>query len=88
MLRAVAEDAEDGADLVNRIEWLFTDNEDKDASLILCSSVHKAKGLEADRVYILQDTLYLRGPSQEEDNIYYVAQTRAKGHLTMVSGLR
>ncbi len=88
MIRAIAEDAEDGGDLVNRIEWLFTDNEDKDASLILCSSVHKAKGLEADRVYILQDTLYLRGPSQEEDNIYYVATTRAKSHLTMVQGLR
>lgn len=87
MIRALAEESEDGADLVNRIEWLFTDDAE-DAGLILCSSVHKAKGLEADRVWILQDTLYLRGPSEEEDNIYYVATTRARGHLTMVTGLR
>lgn len=87
MIRALAEDAEDSEDLTNRIEWLFTD-EVEDSSLILCSSVHKAKGLEADRVWILQETLYLRGPSQEEDNIYYVATTRAKSHLTMVTGLR
>lgn len=86
MIRALAEEAEDVADLLNRIDWLFTD--DEEAEQILCSSVHKAKGLEADRVYILQETLYLRGPSVEEDNIFYVATTRAKNHLTMVNGLR
>lgn len=86
MIRALAEDSEDVNDLNNRIEWLFTD--DEEAEQILCSSVHKAKGLEADRVYILQETLYLRGPSEEEDNIFYVATTRAKSHLTMVNGLR
>jgi DNA helicase-2/ATP-dependent DNA helicase PcrA len=86
MIRALAEDSEDVQDLLNRIDWLFTD--DDEAEQILCSSVHKAKGLEADRVYILSDTLYLRGPSVEEDNIFYVATTRAKSHLTMVSGVK
>ena len=85
MVRAVAEDSDDLADLLNRIDWLFTD--DEDAEQILCSSIHKAKGLEADRVYILQESLYRRGPSQEEDNCSYVATTRARRHLTLVSGV-
>ena len=85
MLRALAEEAEHLDDLLNRIEWLFTD--DKDAAQILCSSIHKAKGLEANRVYILQESLYRRGVTQEEQNLDYVATTRAKQHLTLVTGV-
>ena len=85
MIRALAKEAEDVPDLVNRIDWLFVD--DPEAGQIMCSSVHKAKGLEAERVYILQESLYRRGVTQEEQNIDYVATTRAKRHMTLVTGV-
>lgn len=72
--------------LYKRIEEMFGD---ASAAYVLCSSVHKAKGLESDRVYILQDTLYPgKGgkDKQEEQNIEYVAVTRSKGALIWVNG--
>lgn len=72
-------------DLHNRIDWLFTDTSDADQ--ILCSSIHKAKGQEADRVWLLQETLYRRGVTEEERYCEYVAITRAKSHLTIVEGV-
>jgi superfamily I DNA/RNA helicase len=87
MLRALAEEAEDGADLLNRINWLFEEPINGVADHIVCSSVHKAKGLEAERVFVLQESFYRRGWTQEEANIEYVATTRAKSHLTFVTGV-
>jgi len=46
--------------------------------------VHKAKGLEASRVFLLEETLNTR--NREEENIYYVAVTRAKDQLTWARG--
>jgi DNA helicase-2/ATP-dependent DNA helicase PcrA len=59
---------------------------------ILLSSVHKVKGLEADRVYLLEQTFarhqeetrLFKAFSQEEANIEYVAITRAREHLIWV----
>jgi superfamily I DNA/RNA helicase len=86
-VRALAEDtdARNVGALVQTLGWLFEDNHD--SNTIICSSVHKAKGLEADRVYVLAESLYRRPGSdqdQEEQNIEYVAITRAKSHLTWV----
>lgn len=76
----------DGANSVreveNRIDALFTDDGLGQAGVITCSSVHRAKGLEASRVFILRNTL--RETSQEERNIIYVAVTRAKHTLVWV----
>ena len=51
----------------------------------MLSTVHKAKGLEADNVYLLA-TERMPHPlgGQEENNICYVAITRAKKNLFYV----
>lgn len=75
----------DGVDtvpqLITRISSLFREG----VNQVVCSSTHKAKGLEADRVWLLADT-YLRWPGQEEANLWYVALTRCKKDLVLVSG--
>lgn len=84
MLRALMEDAETMKEVMANCDYLFTD--DPDASQVVCSSVHKAKGLEANRVFILWDSLYRRGVTDEERNIEYVATTRAISYLGIVRG--
>lgn len=77
-------------EVTRRIEDLFTDAKDRPG--VRFSSVHKAKGLEAENVFILfpPDS----GPRMDrmqpwervqEDNIRYVAITRAIRVLTYVS---
>ena len=67
--------------LEQTIEALFAD--DGDAGSIMLSTVHRAKGLEANRVFVLRDTFRLTGP--EEKNLEYVAITRAKNDLRYVT---
>lgn len=67
-------------------------------NVVLFSSVHKAKGLERDRVFLLMGTFRAsfsghvdpragkRGDSAEELNLLYVAATRAKRSLVLVAG--
>jgi DNA helicase-2/ATP-dependent DNA helicase PcrA len=74
-------------ELLTRIDQLFNDTGagGKRASIV-CSSIHKAKGLEADRVFILEETLYPGGDKSvvDEQNLEYVAVTRAKKTLVSV----
>jgi superfamily I DNA/RNA helicase len=73
------------AELKDRLSNLFSEN--NVASSIVCSSIHKSKGLESNRVYLLADTLYPRGRTGEEErNIHYVGVTRAKRELVIVAG--
>lgn len=69
------------AQIIGEIERVFSSNGKGD---IMLSTVHKAKGLEADNVYILA-TERMPHPKatnpQEERNICYVAITRAKKNL-------
>ena len=83
-LITLATDAVTLEDLDRRIDLLFSDQVTDD-QVIICSSVHRAKGLEADRVFILSDTL--RADDLEELNIQYVAITRARKTLVYVHGL-
>ena len=69
-------------ELLTRINSLFSDN--NVGNSVICSTVHKAKGLESDRVFVLSDSF--RRSGEEEDNITYVAYTRAKAHLTLAQG--
>ena len=67
--------------IIEEIKRVFDGN---DSGAIMLSTVHKAKGLEADNVFILA-TERMPHPKatniQEERNICYVAITRAKQNL-------
>lgn len=65
----------------NNINEMFKDVEDN--KVVWLSSIHKRKGAEAKVVFILNDTL--RYSSISEENINYVAITRAKEKLYFVS---
>ena len=75
--------------LKSYIDKMFTDEKVKNA--VMLSTVHKSKGLEADRVIILlPEKLPLKFPKQQpwqlqqELNLKYVALTRAKKELIIV----
>jgi superfamily I DNA/RNA helicase len=109
-LKWLAEDATGVPGLTDRIENLFTD---EPGAAVIFSTVHKAKGLETNRVFILESTFgipipcecghrhYAKGCARrcgctkytadrkkqlEEQNIKYVAITRAKRELTWADG--
>lgn len=77
--------------VVEKIEAVFTDN--KQAPGIRLSSIHKAKGLEAERVFLLEPEgatvphPMAKTPWQREQemNLKYVAVTRAIKELVFVS---
>lgn len=72
-------------DLRLRLEKVF-DTSKKPEDSITFSTIHSAKGLEARRVFILSETLYLYGNvlDDEEKNLEYIAITRAKEELVWV----
>jgi superfamily I DNA/RNA helicase len=89
-IRVLCEGIEGVRMLTARLDDLFAD---KGADAVVCSSVHKAKGLEAGRVFILEPTLSPKLPPsvkpsearvREEQNIRYVAVTRAINELVWV----
>ena len=75
-------------DLIRKIEVIFTDN-DKDG--VCLSTIHKAKGLEADNVFILCPSLIPSKAAKKdweiaaEANLEYVAVTRARKSLNYIS---
>lgn len=77
----LCEGASSLTEVKKNISELFDD--DNEGRILLLSSVHKSKGLERERVFVLEDTL--KYSSQEEKNICYVAFTRAKKDLFLVS---
>lgn len=80
-------------DIIKGINNVFFDSDYVKKPSVICSSVHKAKGMEWDSVYMLQDTFGVTHPKQtpadkqEERNIQYVAITRSKNKLGIVHGL-
>ena len=72
------------AELLARLESLFVD--DGSGKRLMFSSVHRAKGLESERVFVFTETF--RNSSEEEQNLWYVAITRSKRELYLVEGVR
>lgn len=67
-------------DLINAAENIFSD-EDK-AGVVMCSSVHRVKGLQAETSVIIKPSIMpmktkTERDAQQERNIQYVAMTRA-----------
>lgn len=81
-LRSLCEGTNDLKVVLDNINRLFYDG--GDSNRVILSTTHKAKGLERDRVFMLTDT-YKPGKNIEEDNLTYVAYTRAKRELYLVS---
>jgi len=82
-LSALCEGLDTVTEVQGRIETLFSDEALSGA--IVLSSTHRAKGMEADRVFLLIDT-YRPGASAEEDNLLYVGITRARHELVYIEG--
>jgi DNA helicase-2/ATP-dependent DNA helicase PcrA len=81
------------ADLLAEIEGLFVDQDPaKPQAMLMLSTVHKAKGREWDRVFILDAQEFMPVPwvkegewqMQQELNLCYVAATRAKRELRYI----
>ncbi len=78
------------AELMGKINMLFSDNN----TGVVFSSVHRAKGLESNKVYILRPDLMPHPKAkkdkpwqmQQEMNTKYVAITRSKDQLIFVTG--
>ena len=81
-LNTLAETVASVAELQRKLETLFSD-EGASESVVMCSTIHRAKGLEASRVWVLEDTL--KDGNLEESNLRYVAVTRAKEELVLVT---
>ena len=83
---ALANGCDTVAQLQRRTEQVFSD----DAKGVVFSTVHKAKGGEADKVFILRPDLMPHPKAeaaweqQQERNIKYVALTRSKNELYFV----
>lgn len=93
-LLALSEGVRTIGELEAKVDKLFSDHDGKREKIkrpsevkdrVILASTHKAKGLEADRVWMLEDT-YRKRDELEEHNLWYVAVTRAKRELYRVTG--
>jgi DNA helicase-2/ATP-dependent DNA helicase PcrA len=95
-LRVLARGAASVTEVLSRIDRLFAraSGQDEDGipkDAVVLSTVHRAKGLEADRVWLLRDTFRVdedASGTQEERNLLYVGITRAMRELVYVHGER
>ena len=87
-IMALSEDASSVSEVHQRLRSVFSDATDG----IICSSIHRAKGLEANRVAIYKPELTPHVLAkderalQQEYNLQYVSLTRARQSLWLVAG--
>jgi len=82
-ITSLCEGAKSVNEVLAKIDSLFSDKDD--ASRIVCTTVHKCKGLERNRAWLLMDTFRV-GKGEEEANLMYVGITRARKSLFPVRG--
>lgn len=86
-IHALSSGAKTVGEIKKRVDDIFSKD---DSPGVTFSTVHKAKGLEADRIFIMRPDLMPFPKATSEDqlkqemNLKYVAITRAKDHLTWV----
>ena len=87
-IRYLSHDLNWASETISRINTIFSDK----AQGICLSTIHKSKGLEADRVFILApETMYheramrIDWMAEQEANLVYVAYTRAKHYLGFIT---
>src|SRR5690606_29585518 len=89
-IRTLCENVREVAEVTQRIRNLFITVEGSRKGIVLFSSVHRAKGLEAERVFVLCPHLMphpmAKQPWEREQEMHlkYVAITRAKEDLIFV----
>src|SRR5690606_17228490 len=88
-LIAISDGCRDTSDMKNKINEIF---QEKGYGGIVCSSIHKSKGLEAEHVSIMDygnvELFHQKMKPEDfeqERNLHYVALTRAKKTLELVS---
>ena len=87
-LKAISEGLHTKQELIDKINEIFLDS---DGDGVCLSTIHKAKGLEADNVFILCKSLMPSKLAKKEWekitelNLIYVAITRAKKSLNFIS---
>ena len=82
--------------VITRLYKTFSqDNAKDEKKAVVLSSTHKFKGAERDRVFLMIETYSpgdgrsnRPGEAQEETNLLYVGITRARKHLTYVTGVK
>lgn len=81
-------------ELQGLIKEMFQDSEGQTRRVFTLSSVHKAKGLEWDRVFVLGKGEVMPSPYatkawelEQEQNLVYVAATRARRELVWLRGV-
>jgi superfamily I DNA/RNA helicase len=77
------------SEVSDKINQLFDDSDEN--NIVILSTVHRAKGLERDDIFLLRwtfrvwfDQMHLFDRPNEEGNIAYVAATRSKKRLFIV----
>lgn len=87
VIEALSRNITNPLEVIEKINTLFSDN--KKAGVCL-SNIHKSKGLEAERVFIIHRELMpsknVKSPweREQEQNLIYVAYTRAKKTLGFI----
>lgn len=86
---AISQNCDNTSDVIRKIEEVFSDKREG----VVFSTVHRAKGLEADNVFILKPNIMPHPMAKsdwemaQERNIRYVAYSRAKVNLTFIGDM-